>query len=282
MKKSEALKTLGLTEGASDDEVKKAHRKLVIENHPDKFGQDAEARAQAEEKTKLINEARDVLLNRSWDPEYGTQGTPYGAPFNYNPYSTAGRPGYAYTSGSPYGGTRGNAQDPFAGFPFETFVWTTWDANSQSQGSSHTARGTYTGADPFGGMGFDFSAFIPRQPSAEELLKQAKAELKLDIELIVVKLIVLGLSFVVSAPATGLYLYTLISIGQGFWKRLSYLSLIFLVPFAMLAIIFAPSSNSAIGLFALVLFFCAVCFDVQNVYRCIKRIRTLKQKIGDA
>ena len=81
MKKSTALKTLGLSEGASDEDIKKAHRKLIIENHPDKFGQDAAARAKAEEKTKLINEARDVLLNHSWDPEYASAGTAYGAPF---------------------------------------------------------------------------------------------------------------------------------------------------------------------------------------------------------
>ena len=85
MKKSTALKTLGLSEGASDEDIKKAHRKLIIENHPDKFGQDAAARAKAEEKTKLINEARDVLLNHSWDPEYASAGTAYGAPFSYDP-----------------------------------------------------------------------------------------------------------------------------------------------------------------------------------------------------
>ena len=74
MKKSEALNILGLQDGASDDDIKKAHRKLVIENHPDKFGADAAARAKAEEKTKLINEARDVLLSRNWTPEYSTAG----------------------------------------------------------------------------------------------------------------------------------------------------------------------------------------------------------------
>ena len=111
MKKSEALNTLGLAQGASDEDIKKAHRKLIIENHPDKFGQDEQARAKAEEKTKLINEARDVLLNHSWDPEYSTSGTPYGAPFSYNP--SAGRPQNA----------QGN---PFEGWPFtESFVWTT-------------------------------------------------------------------------------------------------------------------------------------------------------------
>ncbi len=50
--KSTALKHWGFSEGASDEDIKKAHRKLIIENHPDKFGQDAAARAKAEEKTK--------------------------------------------------------------------------------------------------------------------------------------------------------------------------------------------------------------------------------------
>ena len=34
MKKSEALNTLGLAQGASEEDIKKAHRKLIIENHP--------------------------------------------------------------------------------------------------------------------------------------------------------------------------------------------------------------------------------------------------------
>ena len=207
MKKSEALNTLGLAQGASEEDIKKAHRKLIIENHPDKFGQDEQARAKAEEKTKLINEARDVLLNHSWDPEYSTSGTPYGAPFSYNP--SAGRPQNA--------------------------------------------------------------------PTAEELVQEAKADLRLDIELIVAKLVILALSFLLSAPATGLYLYTIISIGQGIWKRLNFLSLVLLVPFVMLALIFTPGGDATIGIIALILFACAVGFDVSNVYRHVKMIRTLKR-----
>ena len=316
MKKSEALSTLGLSDGASEEEIKKAHRKLIIENHPDKFGQDAQARAKAEEKTKLINEARDVLLNHSWEPEYSTSGTPYGAPFSYNPYSAT----------RPQGGQapQGN---PFEGWPFsETFVWTTWDENGNkttytsssggpfqgspfgagpfswadpfgTSGGSHSGasqdasrgtssgaqnswqgRGAYSSSNPFAGTVFDFSSFFPKAPTNEDLLREAKADLRLDVELIVSKLIILALAFLLNAPATGLYLYTIISIGQGIWKRLNFLSLVLLVPFVMLALIFTPGGDAAIGIIALVVFVCAVGFDIANVYRHVKTIRALKKK----
>lgn len=54
MKKSEALNILGLQDGASDDDIKKAHRKLVIENHPDKFGADAAARAKQKRRPSSL------------------------------------------------------------------------------------------------------------------------------------------------------------------------------------------------------------------------------------
>ncbi len=304
MKKSEALKTLGLAEGATDEEVKKAHRKLIIENHPDKFGQDADARAQAEEKTKLINEARDVLLNRSWDPEYSTQGTPYGAPFSYNPYTAT----HQGAGQAPQG-------NPFEGWPFasETFVWTSWDENGNKTTYTSTGSNPFAGgfsgsnpfawtdpfkagasggsASPFGGSGGAgnspfgsssfaeavFNSFFPEPPTAEELLEEAKGDLRLDLGLIAVKIVILALSFLLSAPATGLYLYTLISIGQGIWKRLGFLSLVFLVPFAMLAIIFTPSGDAAIGIIALLVFVCAVGFDISNVVRHVRRIAALRK-----
>ena len=51
MKKSEALNILGLSDGATDDAVKQAHRKLVIEHHPDKFALGSKEREEAEEFT---------------------------------------------------------------------------------------------------------------------------------------------------------------------------------------------------------------------------------------
>lgn len=295
MKKSEALKILGLQDGATDDEIKKVHRKLVIANHPDKFGQDAEKRAAAEEKTKLINEARDVLLSRKWDPEYSTAGTPYGAPFSYNPYA----------GGRPAGTAEGNPFAGAAGWPFSegTFVWTSYDpatgtkttytssgANPFAGGADPFAGFPFTGggqsgqspfgSSPFGaGIPFDFSPFMPKEPTKEELLSEAKADLLLDAKLIAVKLVLLVLAFALQQPATGLYLYTIISIGQGIWKRLSFLSLIFLLPAAMLAIIFAPAGNAAVGIFAFALFVLAAVFDATNVVRHVRTIAELKKVV---
>lgn len=54
MSRSEALKVLGLQEGANDDDIRAAHRRLMLQNHPDKGGTDYIA--------AKINEAKDVLL----------------------------------------------------------------------------------------------------------------------------------------------------------------------------------------------------------------------------
>lgn len=294
MKKSEALNILGLQDGASDDEIKKAHRKLVIENHPDKFGQNEQARTKAEEKTKLINEARDTLLSRKWDPEYATAGTPYGAPFSYQPY------------GKPAGGSRAGSagQNPFAGWPFDgvDFVWTTWD----TQGNQHTYRpgdgqdpfngqNPFGGQDPFGGRSrenpfsasnpftgsipFDFSSF-GASLSSEQMLAHEKKSLRTDIELIVVKAIILTLCCVFSLPAMGFYLYTIISIGQGIYKRLSILSIFLVMPLLLLAFVFMPVANSPVGLFMIALFAFALGFDISNLRKHYHVISTLKQKIA--
>ena len=59
--KRDYYEVLGLQKGASDDEIKKAFRKMAMKYHPDKNQGDKEA----EERFKEINEAYAVLS----DPE---------------------------------------------------------------------------------------------------------------------------------------------------------------------------------------------------------------------
>jgi DnaJ family protein C protein 19 len=56
MSRSEALKVLGLEEGATQEQIRAAHRRLIQQIHPDKGGTDYLA--------AKINEAKDVLLRR--------------------------------------------------------------------------------------------------------------------------------------------------------------------------------------------------------------------------
>ena len=54
MSRSEALKVLGLEEGATEEHIRAAHRRLILQTHPDKGGTSYLA--------AKINEAKDVLL----------------------------------------------------------------------------------------------------------------------------------------------------------------------------------------------------------------------------
>ena len=76
-------KVLGVSPGASDEEVKKAYRELIKKYHPDLNPGDQEAAR----KMQQVNEAYDQIKN----PEkYARQSNPYGG----NPYGSYGYGGY--------------------------------------------------------------------------------------------------------------------------------------------------------------------------------------------
>lgn len=96
--KRDYYEVLGVSKNASDDEIKKAYRKLAIKYHPDKNSGDKEAEA----KFKEINEAHDVLSDKQKRARY-------------DQFGHAGVGGAS--GGNPFGG----AGNPFGGFNGQTF-----------------------------------------------------------------------------------------------------------------------------------------------------------------
>lgn len=281
MKKSEALRALGLRNGATDDEVKKAHRKLVIEHHPDKYPLDSPEHAKAEELTKQINEARDVLLNRSWTPEFDPRRDP--RPYAGNPYAHPGAP--TASGGSPAG------QDPFAGWPFSpgqtTYVWTSWDGvhtsttppgSARGAGGAGGSRGPGGPSDPFGGNPFagadpfdPFAAFrVAARPAKtrEQLRAEAARTLKLEGAVIAGKLAVVALMAAAGSLATGLFVYVVASVLWGLWKRFGGCLFYVAIPLALfgapLIFLIAPRDGALTGALLLAFLFAAL-FDYSNV-----------------
>ena len=95
MAKRDYYEILGVGKNASDDEIKKAYRKLAVKYHPDKNPGDKEAEA----KFKEINEAHDVLSDKQKRARY----------------DQFGHAGVGGASGNPFGGSAGN---PFSGGAF--------------------------------------------------------------------------------------------------------------------------------------------------------------------
>jgi len=137
MAKRDYYEVLGVSKNASDDEIKKAYRKLAIKYHPDKNPGDKEAEA----KFKEINEAHDVLSDKQKRARYdqfghagvgGASGNPFaggnpfgqGGNFNFNGQSFnfdfGGAGGFEDILGSLFG--FGGARRPRKGADYQTSV----------------------------------------------------------------------------------------------------------------------------------------------------------------
>ena len=106
MSKRDYYEVLGVQKGASDDEIKKAFRKLAIKYHPDKNPGDKTA----EEKFKEVNEAYSVLSDKTKRSRYDQFG-----------HAGVGGDG----GGNPFGGFGGNGQSfnfDFGGGGFEDII----------------------------------------------------------------------------------------------------------------------------------------------------------------
>ena len=113
MPQTDPYRVLGLTPGASKDEVTKAYRKLAKKYHPDLNPGDE----QAAKKMAEVNAAYDAIIN----------GTPYGPRARQNPYAQN-------TTTSSYGGGQQGGQyyGPFGGYTY-TGGQTTGNAGGQGQ-----------------------------------------------------------------------------------------------------------------------------------------------------
>lgn len=144
---------LGLSPGATDDEIKAAYRKLAKKYHPDLNG----GSAQAEAKMKEVNEAYNILIKHKNQSSYGGASSSgssggYGGGAGYGPYG-GGYGGYGGYGGSSsggsgsYGGYGGgqNQSGGYGGFDFGGF-----DFGDLFGGGSHRNYQTtdYTENDP--------------------------------------------------------------------------------------------------------------------------------------
>jgi molecular chaperone DnaJ len=130
-------KILGVGKNASDEEIKKAYRRLARQNHPDRNPGDK----QAEERFKQISQAHDVLSDPDKRKQYDRTASPLGG-FNVGGFDTsniggfgdifssifgAGAGGGAGGAGTRSGGTHTGRASQARGRDLETEVSLTFD-----------------------------------------------------------------------------------------------------------------------------------------------------------
>lgn len=135
--KRDYYEVLGIDKSASEDEIKKAYRKMAKKYHPDLHPGDAEA----EQKFKEINEANEVLSDpekksrydqfghAGVDPNYGAGGGGFGGGFNggFGDFGDLGDIFGSFFGGGFGGGRRANPNAPRKGADTSTSVILTFE-----------------------------------------------------------------------------------------------------------------------------------------------------------
>ena len=141
MSKKDFYEILGVSKSSSQDEIKKAYRKLALKHHPDRTKGDKKS----EQKFKEANEANDVLsdpekrkkydqLGKNWQ-SYQQQGSQQSG-FDWSQYANTGS-----GSGQPYYKFEGDLGDLFGGSGYSDFFEMLFGQAGKGFGGSKRKQG---------------------------------------------------------------------------------------------------------------------------------------------
>jgi curved DNA-binding protein len=150
---------LGVPRGASEDEIRKAFRKLARQYHPDV----AKDKKGAEEKFKEINEAYEVLSDSGKRKKYDELGANWKQGAEFRP-----PPGWQNMRGQPFSGRSGRGGDfeyQFGGTGFSDFFETLFGSRNGRRGGF----GGFTEDEQFAERGRDVEGDI--MVTLEEAMK---------------------------------------------------------------------------------------------------------------
>lgn len=152
MEYKDYYKVLGVNKNSTQDEIKKAYRKLAVKYHPDKN----KGNKEQEEKFKEINEANEVLSDPEKRKKYDELGENWkyyqqtGGAENFDWSRYANQQGQQGGGGQTYYTYQGDFNDAFGGEGFSDFFETLFGQgfrSSQTKDKRGTKRTSYRGED---------------------------------------------------------------------------------------------------------------------------------------
>jgi molecular chaperone DnaJ len=156
---------LGVSKGASDDEIKKAYRKLAHKHHPDKAGGN-------EAKFKEINEAYKVLSDKTKRSQYDQFGQTFDQAGRSGAGGGQGFGGFDFSGFSSQGGGQGFGGDfEFGGGDFED-IFSSIFSGGRGGGTTRRKRGKDIQVD----VEIDFSEMVRGTTRQINLRKSAVCE----------------------------------------------------------------------------------------------------------